>query len=252
MIDYFLMKEYKIMNRKQKIILLIMFLMAILISACSNSSQKNDGEQENKTTENSASSKNEEEDLELTGLLPDKKGYIWKYDGAVEYGHEMELKSINESAEKAIYNVEGEVEDMSGGESKNDFSLNLIYTVTKDKLTQKIDSEMMMDSNFSEIDLIQLPLTEGAKWTQTQENAEGEEVTLKSTIDSIEEDGEQKIYTVTYKDSDSEYYEKREIKEGVGVIGFKNLYIDEDNEDTMPMGYEINYDSTGYLDSQKK
>lgn len=227
--------------------------MVVFISACgnSNASQQNNAAQENKTTENN--NENNQEDLELTELLPDKKGYTWKYDGAVEYGHEMELKSIEALGGKAIYTVEGDVEDPSGGESKNDFSLDVTYTVTKDKLMQEVDSEMMMDNNFSQIELIRSPLSEGNKWTQTQINAEGEEITLESAIDSIENDGEQKIYTVIYEDSDSDYYEKREIKEGVGVIAFESLYMNEnnENEDDMPMGYELNYDATGYLDNQK-
>src|SRR5699024_8596956 len=53
----------------------------------------------------------------------------------------------------------------------------------------------------------------------------------------------------TYEDTDSDYYQKRDIKEGVGVLSFEHLYIFEDNDDEvedMPIGYEIYYDATGF------
>lgn len=242
------------MRRTKIISLLFVFTMMILITACGGVTEENEAEKENNREqenepENEATNEDEPEDLTLTELLPEKEGYVWKYDGAVEYGHEMELISIEEADGERTYTVEGEIEDVSGGESGNDYSLDLSYTVTNDTLTQRIDSDMMMDNNFSQIELIQAPLSEGNEWTQTQVNAEGEEITLESSIDSVETDGDQKIYTVTYQDADGEYYEEREIKEGVGVIHFEYLYMFED--DSMPMGYEINYDATGYKDDVK-
>src|SRR5699024_7451340 len=125
--------------------------------------------------------------------------------------------------------------------------------VTADKLTQNVDSEMMMDNNISEIELIKTPLSEGNEWIQTQKNSDGEEITLESSIDSIENDDGQDIYTVIYEDSDSDYYERREIKEGVGVISFESSDINDDNDsEDMPMKYEINYDATGYSDNKEK
>ena len=243
------------MNGKNVIVLITVLIIAVVVTACNHSTEQSDSTQNDNITEDNDSEKNEhdQEDLTLTELLPYKKGYTWDYDGAIEYGHKMELKSIEELAEKVIYTVEGEVEDVSGGESKKDFSLDVTYTVTEDRLTQTVYSETMMDNNFSQIELIRLPLSEGNKWVQKQKNSEGEEISLESSIDSIEKDGNQKVYTVTYEASDSEYYEKRKIKEGVGVIAFEHLYINEDdvNQSNMPMGYEINYNSTGFLDSRK-
>lgn len=164
----------------------------------------------------------------------------------------MTLESIEESDDQAIYRVEGEVEDVSGGESPKDFLLDVTYTVTDDTLTQIVDGETMMDNNFPEIELIQAPLSEGNEWTQTKGNAEGKDVTLEIAIDSFEEDGEQKIYTVLYEDTDSDYYEKRKIKEGVGVLSYEYLYIfeEEGNEESMTVGYEINDQATGFDKSQ--
>lgn len=189
--------------------------------------------------------------MPLTKLLPHREGYKWVYDGSVEYGHKMVLESIDRDKNKIVYKVDGEVDDMSDGESKGDFSIGLIYTLTKDNLVQTVDSEMMMDSEFPQIELMRLPLTKGSKWTQKQKNTRGETVTLESSIDEIENDGEQKIYTVTYKDKNSNYYEKRKIKEGVGVISFEHLFTFKDNgkEESMPMGYAINNNYSGYLNN---
>src|SRR5690625_5419847 len=70
----------------------------------------------------------------------------------------MNLKTIYENADKAIYTVEGEVDDVSGGESGKDYSLDVTYTVTSDTLVQEVESETMMDNNFEELELIKMPL----------------------------------------------------------------------------------------------
>src|SRR5699024_1616381 len=216
----------------------------ILITACANNNKQNeaakqDNNQIEKQTDEKQTNKNNAEEadkddettLQLTQLLHYIKGYTWTYNVTVAYRHRMNLKSIDEKADKAIYTVEGEVDDVSGGESGKDYSLDVTYTVTSDTLIQEVESETMMDNNFEEIELIQMPLEEGTEWTQTQTNAEGEEVTLESSIEAVKEDGEQKIYTVTYEDTDSDYYQKRDIKEGVGVLSFEHLYIFEDDDD---------------------
>src|SRR5699024_7507250 len=160
------------MNKKNFILLITVFLMAVITSACGSSSNQNNetknasDNKEINEENNNENDENDEKELKLTKLLADKKGYIWDYEGSTEYGHSMELEKIEESDKQVDYIVEGEVEDASGGESENDFSLDLTYTVTEDKLIQNIDSEMMMDNNFPEIELIKLPLSEGNEWTQ--------------------------------------------------------------------------------------
>src|SRR5690625_1255253 len=248
------------MNSKRILTLFIMTISLMFITACGNNNEQNEtAKKENAELEQEADEEKTDQDeeaaLPLTQLLPYKTGYTWTYNGAVEYGHQMHLKSIDEKADKTIYTVEGDVDDVSGGESGKDYSLDITYTVTSDSLIQEVKSETMMDNNFEEIELIQMPLEEGTEWTQTQTNAEGEEVTFESSIEAVEEDGEQKIYTVTYEDTNSDYYQKREIKEGVGVLSFEHLYTFEDDDDEvedMPMGYEIYYDATGFDISESK
>lgn len=259
------------MNGKRVLTLFTITICLMLITACGNNNEQNEAAKqdnnqiekqadEKETNENNEANeettdKDDETVLPLTQLLPYKTGYTWTYNGAVEYGHRMNLKLIDEKADKAIYTVEGEVDDVSGGESGKDYSLDVTYTVTSDTLVQEVESETMMDNNFEEIELIQMPLEEGTEWTQTQTNTEGEEVTLESSIEAVKEDGEQKIYTVTYEDTNSDYYQKRDIKEGVGVLSFEHLYIFEDNNDDvedMPIGYEIYYDATGFDISKRE
>src|SRR5699024_4736522 len=55
---------------------------------------------ENNEVNEEATDKDDETALPLTQLLPYKTGYTWTYNGAVEYGHRMNLKSIDEKADK--------------------------------------------------------------------------------------------------------------------------------------------------------
>lgn len=251
------------MNPKHVFGLFIITFCFVFLAACgdkaeeseSESNEKNDQEElkieetnESKEKEEAEAEQEERTELSLTQLLPYKRGYTWTYNGSVEYGHSMHLESIDEKIDKTIYKLKGEVDDVSGGESKKDFSLEVTYTVTSDSIVQSVKSETMMDNHFEQIELIKTPLEIGAAWTQKQINAEGEEVTIDSSIEAIREDGEQKIYTVTYEDQASDYYQKRDIKEGVGVLSFEHLYFfgDDEKAESMPLSYEIYYEKTGF------
>src|SRR5690625_54519 len=162
------------MNGKRVLTLFTITICLMLITACGNNNEQNEAAKqdnnqiekqadEKETNENNEANeettdKDDETVLPLTQLLPYKTGYTWTYNGAVEYGHRMNLKLIDEKAVKAIYTVEGEVDDVSGGESGKDYSLDVTYTVTSDTLVQEVESETMMDNNFEEIELIQMPL----------------------------------------------------------------------------------------------
>jgi hypothetical protein len=182
---------------------------------------------------------------ELKALLPERKGYKWVYNGFAEYGHEIILEEIKEEDGKVIYVTDGEVFDMSDGESDRDFSLSVQFTVDSESLIQEKTGEMMMDL-FDKIELIQAPLKEGHSLTQTVKGQDGEETTLKCTIEKIEEDDGKKVYTVFYEEEDGPYYEKRVIKEGIGVIGFTRLYITEEEYENYEMSYWLYEEASGY------
>lgn len=181
---------------------------------------------------------------EVARLLPVRPNYQWSYHGFAEYGHRMVLQDISKQDDSIAYHIKGEVDDMSGGEAKQDLSFSVTYTVKPGVLIQNKTGQSMMDTSFKDLELIRTPLRKGNSWLQETTKEDGTAVTLKTTITDIKEENGQKIYTVVYKDTQSEYYEKREIKEGVGVLSYEKLYIDPNGNFTM--GYYIYYPGTGY------
>ena len=141
--------------------------------------------------------------IELEDLLPKYNNYSWIYNGSVEYGHDMEIISIVVNNMSKDYFILGEVHDMSDGESDMDHSLGLEYSIQSDVVIQRKSEEMMLDSDFDEIELIRTPLEEGNTWNQDVENPEGQSTTFQSTITNVEESDEVVIFTVRYKDVDS-------------------------------------------------
>ncbi len=181
---------------------------------------------------------------EVARLLPARPDYQWSYHGFAEYGHRMVLQNISKQDDAIAYHIKGEVDDMSGGEAKQDLSFSVTYTVKPGVLIQNKMGRAMMDTSFKDLELIRTPLRKGNSWLQETTNEDGTTVTLKTTITDVKEENGQKIYTVVYKDTQSEYYEKREIKEGVGVLSYEKLYMDPNGNFTI--GYYIYYPGTGY------
>lgn len=174
---------------------------------------------------------------ELRALLPEREDYEWVYNGFAEYGHELELEEIERENGRLVYETEGEVFDMSDGESDRDFSLDVNFIVTSDSLIQEKEGEVMMDL-FDRIVLIQLPLEEGHTWTQTVKGEGEQEIQLECTIEKIEDKDGAKAYTVLYQDQSGPYYERRVITQGIGVTEYTRLYIEEGEEDE---NFEISY-----------
>lgn len=196
---------------------------------------------ENEETEDEASNAQADPGLNIpiiTGLLPSQTGYKWQYFGFAEYAHVMTLDSIQHVQNRIVYNITCEVADMSDGESDKDFSLTITYIVEPTRLIQRKQEEVMMDSNFDEIELIRTPLAAGTSWTQQATDKLGNQVTLGCQIEGVTIDADgKKVYAISYEDQNSDYYEKREIKENIGVIFFEKLYIDA--EQSFPISYSI-------------
>src|SRR5699024_2065193 len=104
------------MNGMRVLTLFTITICLILINDCGSNNKQNEAAKqdnnqiekqtdEKEKNENNAevADKDDETALPLTQLLPYKTGYTWTYNGAVEYGHRMNLKSIDEKADKAIY-----------------------------------------------------------------------------------------------------------------------------------------------------
>jgi len=197
-------------------------------------------------TDGQQSDEKEKASAELRALLPERKDYEWVYNGFAEYGHELELEEIMEEKDRVIYKTEGEVFDLSAGESDRDFSLYVEYIVTSDALIQNKKGEMMMDL-FDNVVLIRLPLEEGRSWTQTVKGKSGEEIELKCTIEKVEDRNGARAYTVLYQDQDSPYYERRVIMEGIGVTEYTRLYMAErEGEEDFEISYWLYEEASGY------
>jgi len=179
---------------------------------------------------------------ELKKLLPEKTGYHWIYSGFAEYGHALALKSINAGGSETVYRLSGEIYDPSGGEAAGDFSLSVDYVISKGSLIQKKTGAKMMDA-FDQMELIRTPLNAQTKWEQKVKGKDGKEYELVCTITGINED-DGKVYTVEYKDKNSDFYEKRRIKERTGVIEFEKLW--QSPEGPVTMGYALYEDASGY------
>ncbi len=178
-----------------------------------------------------------EANKQLEALLPEDEGYTWIYNGFAEYGHQMSLESIEKTEQKIEYHIYGKVDDLSDGESKLKPDINLNYIIKAGILTQTKQEEAMLDSDYDSIQLIKTPLEKGTKWEQDVKDQDGNHISLDCEITDIQEKDGQKVYTIVYGDTNSDYYEKRKITEGTGVVYFEKLWITEDLK--MPIGYTL-------------
>lgn len=249
------------MNKKVQIFSIVLIATGlILLTACAEK------EEYNKTKDNIGSSNNiankidndqniendereiidiKDENTEiLKTLLPEKIGYRWVYNGFAEYGNVMELKEINYETPDYRYVLQGEVEDMSDGESTADFSVKLQYLLKNGELVQIKEEELMMDSIFDNLILIKAPLEVGNSWSQKAVDKEGNQFEVKGTITKIELENGNKVYEIKYEYGDGGLFELRRIKEGVGTIQFQKPFVSDAS--TFEIGYSLYEEGSGY------
>ncbi|MDD3839495.1 MAG: hypothetical protein PHP06_02890 [Clostridia bacterium] len=218
------------MSKKYMVAIICILLTTTLIIGCSNDQPIDTNSHGDKTIDGQLQ-KNDEKKLEqnidtidqLASLLPDDIGFIWSYSGFAEYAHNMELLDIDKKDDVYTYTINGSVEDLSGGESEQDLSIEITYIIKPGFLIQNINSMSMLDSNFPCIQLITTPFNKGNSWQQEVEDTDGNKTILECSIQDIKTIGGKKEYTILYEDTQSEYYEKRIIREGIGVISFEKL-----------------------------
>lgn len=224
---------------RKKVIAIVCILMCLVVIAVSGC----DISQDNGQSPGQNLQEKEVPPEELKALLPQETGFLWIYSGFAEYGHTMELKAITSDDTAIRYKAGGNVYDPSGGEAPGDFSLQVEYGVTNEALIMRKNAEKMMD-NFVELELIRLPLQEGTKWEQNAEHNNGKSYRLTCTIEKVENQPDGKVYTVLYKDNNSNFYEKRSIQENWGVISFETVW--ESPEGPVTMGYDLYREASGY------
>ena len=180
---------------------------------------------------------------EIKKLLPKQAGYHWVYSGFAEYGHIMDLKSIVVGDAETVYTVTGEVGDASGGEAQGDFSFSIDYVVKNGGLFMRQKAPRMMD-NFTELELIRAPLQAQSKWEQKAINKkDNKEYQLACTILEVKNEPDGKVYVIEYKDKNSNFFERRWIKENIGIINFETVW--NSAEGPVEMGYALYSEASG-------
>lgn len=238
------------------IITLMITFVALALNGCSIFNKKPDAPLETpaQTPSYTPESKIEENkniselNNQLAGMLPKRENFRWRYNGFAEYGHTMTLKYIEKSGNEIKYHIDGIVDDPSGGEGNKEpgyLNLKITYTIKDCVLIQTKTEKAMMDSIFDSLELLRAPLNKNSKWVQEQVDKSGKQYTLEAEITGIKEEGGLKTYTVMYKDKNGDYYEKRDIKEGFGVISFEKLWKDRDNN-SYQIGYSLYSEASGY------
>ncbi len=173
---------------------------------------------------------------ELRALLPDKP-HTWLYDGTAEYQHRMSLTEVFGSESQLIFRVSGEVMDQSVGEVQADFLFTLDYVLTDQAIIQKQGNSPLMDSDYSELTLIKLPLTEGTTWSEVVYDSAGRQHAVQSEITEVIEETEGLQYKVRYDRVGSAYFEERVLQVGKGVVHFEKVLL-YDNE-AIPVSYDL-------------
>ena len=228
--------------------LLAMMLMLILgagLVGCAESEGGDGGNQPAKPDKSQVEQdETRQRNEELAKLLPGKKGFRWIYNGFAEYAHTMDLERIEKEDGQIKYFIKGEVEDMSGGESDRDFSLQVEYVIKDGVLVQKKKEQVMLDSISNDLQLLRTPLDKGAKWRQQVTDKEGNTYDLHCQITEITGDNGAREYTVIYDDSKSDYFEKRKIREGVGVVSLEKML--KSGGESFVAGYTLNEEASGY------
>lgn len=83
------------------------------------------------------------------------------------------------------------------------------------------------------------------QWQQKVKDRSGKEYELTCTIADIKKDKGLTVYTILYQDKNSDYYEKREIKEKTGITSFERSWKDREGN-TVILSYRLYEKASGY------
>lgn len=183
----------------------------------------------------------------LRDLFPDKP-YAWVYEGTAGYRHQMSIMDVFGSSQQQVIRIAGEVSDQTRGQTSASFTFSLDYIVSEDRLVQKQAESPLMDSEYTELTLIQLPLTVGNTWEETVYDATGKAYHITGEITDIQESDKGYAYTVTYTRSQSAHVEERIIETSIGVTRFSKMLIYDGA--TIPVSYELTNSWSGISAAQ--
>jgi len=172
---------------------------------------------------------------QLLAYFPKSTGTVWEYDGMAEYGCRMTLMSQRSQEEppRTIYRLEGEVADMSDGESTANFHFELKYHFTQDSVYEEIlESGSPFPHRIPYLKMLTLPLKKGNRWEQ-EVTVNGQSQSLTAEIITI---GSEKVFekdiqtlTVRYRVPMANmpggiYEEVRVFAKGYGILRFENTF----------------------------
>ena len=167
---------------------------------------------------------------EVMSFFPDSKGFTWTYTGFAEYGHKMTLDDIqkDEGTGDVTYSISGEAFDMSGGESKRDFTFGLNYVFTKDGAREDVTHMDVFPHRINGLVMLKAPMKEGQTWSFTDND--GRQVDAK--VKKMGSDPVDKLAycEVEYTTPDSTmpdglYHETRVFKKGLGVVSLVSTIL---------------------------
>ncbi len=182
----------------------------------------------------------------MSRLLPEKTGFQWKCIGSGEYQHSAELVEIHTEDGNPVYTITGVVGAPSGGgNSDSPAAIELEYRIEGNVLYQIKSAPAMMDSDFSELEIIRYPFVIGYNWDQYPEDEGINSNSIHTEIISVTQENGESLFEVEYTDPFTGQYEKRLLQSGKGTIAFSKLYSDGVN-DPFETGYFIDETSTGY------
>lgn len=194
---------------------IVLILSAMTLSGCVNQQNKN-------------------YDITLSEYLPVAPE---RYLGENEYEHVINSVTREEKANVLHVKALGEIKDSSIGVSNKKFDFSLEFDVTDLCLYQTVDNPLLNDSEFKEIELLRLPLAEGATWKFTAKRFDGKKESVEATIVAV--DSEAGTLEVEYVSGD--YIERRILKKNLGTTDFTKSIVFKSAKAVS--GYHLDLDS---------
>lgn len=197
------------------------------VSSLSNEVVKENNASDSKNNDDNKAANKEvnkySEDLAKIFLGKENGEYV--YTGTLDYSHKLVLKNLNKSDEVLTINFDGEIEDLSGGESKTTDSniFKLKYIINKDSVREVYDKTIKKPQKPFAIDrvILKAPLKEGATFSNEYiyKNKKYDGVTK---IDRITDNGKVIITTTSVKGieefKNKEFKEVRQYEVGKGLV----------------------------------
>lgn len=151
---------------------------------------------------------------ELLEFLPNS---LEGYGGENGYFHQIEKieKTLDKGSQ--TWSLTGTVKDRSSVQSLKDDQFRIDLTVTSKEIIQTVKGDLLNETDYQEMILLQLPLKVGHKWSKSCKSELGNWAKITGEILSISEDGSK--ITVSYS-SNNGSYEERTLQKGLGVTDY--------------------------------